>query len=86
MLSPEQQAELSLHHEQWRQHPVTKHFSNILDDMEKRLVDFVSTKSTDHTVEDAEIRRWAAQLNQLKQVKQLIYDTTKFVNKASNRG
>lgn len=81
MISPEQQAELSLHHEQWKQHSVTKQFSVILDDMEKRLVDFVATKSTDNTVEDAEIRRWAAQINQLKQTKQLIYDTTRFVNK-----
>lgn len=85
MMSPEQQSELAIHHEQWRNNHVTKQFSMLLDDMEKRLVDFISTKSTDHTVDDAEIRRWAAQINQLKQVKQLTYDTTKFVTKAANR-
>lgn len=83
MISQEQLAALATQHEQWKTHPVTKQFSIILDDMEKRLVDFISTKSTDQSVADDEIRRWAAQIQQVKQTKQLIYDTAKFINKAN---
>lgn len=85
MISPEQLAELSVHHQQWQQNPVTKQFSSILDDMEKRLVGFISEKSTDNTVDDSEIRRWAAQIKQLKQTKELIHGTDKFISKANRQ-
>ena len=52
-------SELTEFHSQWQQHPVTRQFIKLLDDMESNIVNHIAVKASEVTsVTDQEFPAW----------------------------
>ena len=68
-------------HVQWLGDSVTKRTLAIIEKREQNLISFISGKSTDKETTAESLRWYAAQLQEIKQLKKEIYDTKTFVEK-----
>jgi len=84
MIPPKQSEELLLLHQHFLQTPIANQLKRILDSHIELLVTKIAAQSMQlSNVTDQEFRQLAVQLNTVKTIKTLIYDSTAFVTKAS---
>ena len=78
----QQEQQLHIHHHEFLASPIAKRISDLLDKHEKNIVNFMVAGSTNITsITDQQIRHNAVQLQEVKKIRTLIYDTDTFVSK-----
>ena len=72
---------LEILHQAWLNDPITKTLKRILDDHEDKIVAMLASQSMSTNVTDQTIRHLTVQLNTVRTIKQLAYDTHTFVTR-----
>ena len=76
--------ELSLHHAAWLEQPMTKTSMKVLEAHEKTVTEMIASSSMNKDLSDAYVRQLTVQLQTIKAIRKLLYDTETFVTRHGN--
>ena len=78
--------EAGAHHQEWLRHPVTQRLRSLHKIREERLLSKICAAASDPSKDDKVVRALVVQLEQLKTLQKVTYDTDGYIENIESAG